>query len=107
MCMFHSTSAAISGSVGYCSSFIFCSAKLRMDEQEITRCLLLSPETTNEKIKKGISEVLRRETDGEQYNQQLENHPSRRLLLVISLSNDTYMEVFRISDPKYIHKLFC
>lgn len=62
-------------------SVIFCSAGLRIDEQEATRFLLLSPETTQEKIKEGILEALKKEMDLENYLATLNDNPKRQLLI--------------------------
>ncbi len=59
---------------------IFCTAGLKIDEQELTRFILLSPETTQEKIKKAIEEKIERETDSVTYQRQLEGNPERKLL---------------------------
>lgn len=62
-------------------SVIFCSAGLRIDEQEATRFLLLSPETTQEKIREGVLEVLKKEADLERYLEELNNNPKRQHLI--------------------------
>ena len=62
-------------------SVIFCSAGLKIDEQEATRFLLLSPETTQEKIREGILEALKKGADPEIYFEELNNNPKRRLLI--------------------------
>ncbi len=54
---------------------IFCTAGLKIDEQETTRFLLLSPETNREKIRQAIYEKIRKETDGDMYELSLENNP--------------------------------
>lgn len=59
---------------------IFCSAGLRLDEQESTRFLLLSPEVNQEKIRQAIYEKLHKETDFEAYKLALENNPERQAL---------------------------
>lgn len=59
---------------------IFCSAGLKMDEQEITRFLLLSPEITPTKIREGVFALIDKEANREEYNQQIEENPERRLL---------------------------
>lgn len=62
-------------------SVIFCSAGLRIDEQEATRFLLLSPEVTQEKIKEGVSEALKKEADSGKYLEELNSNPERQLLI--------------------------
>ena len=44
-------------------SVIFCSANAKMDQQEMTRFLLLSPEINQEKIFAGIHQSSRKESD--------------------------------------------
>jgi hypothetical protein len=59
---------------------IFCTAGLKIDEQEATRFLLLSPETNQEKIRDAVCEKIRKETDGEAYQRWLDENPERSLL---------------------------
>lgn len=61
-------------------SVIFCTAGLRIDEQETTRFLLLSPEINQEKIRQGILESIKKEADAESYQDWLEKNPERKLL---------------------------
>lgn len=59
---------------------IFCSAGLKLDEQEATRFLMLSPETTRTKIKAGIREKIRRDSDKRKYFAELNKDPKRQQL---------------------------
>lgn len=59
---------------------IFCTAGLKIDEQEGTRFILLSPETSQEKLREGISEKIRKEVDPEAYRLWLDSNPERKLL---------------------------
>lgn len=61
-------------------SVIFCTAGLRIDEQEATRFLLLSPETNQQKIREGINEKIIKESDTKNYKNQLEENPDRILI---------------------------
>ena len=61
-------------------SVIFCTAGLKIDEQEATRFLLLSPEVSQEKIQQGISATIRKEADSESFVSWLEENPDRILL---------------------------
>lgn len=61
-------------------SVIFCTAGLRIDEQEATRFLLLSPEVSQDKIQQGISATIRKEADSESFVSWLEENPDRALL---------------------------
>ena len=59
---------------------IFCTAGLKIDEQETTRFLLLSPETSQEKIREAVTERLKKEADSQAYNDWLEQDPKRQEL---------------------------
>lgn len=59
---------------------IFCTAGLKIDEQEATRFLLLSPEVNQEKIRQGISATLQKEADSIRYQEWLEENPERKSL---------------------------
>jgi 5S rRNA maturation endonuclease (ribonuclease M5) len=59
---------------------IFCTAGLRLDEQEATRFLLLSPEVNQDKIRQGISATILREADNDSFKAWLEADPDRKLL---------------------------
>ncbi|MBL7143303.1 MAG: hypothetical protein ISS76_03640 [Phycisphaerae bacterium] len=61
-------------------SVIFCTAGLKIDEQEATRFLLLSPETNQEKIREAIYEKIVKEADSMAYHKWLMENPERRLL---------------------------
>jgi len=65
--------------IGY-PAVIFCSAGLKMDEQEATRFLLLSPETSAEKIQQAVHERIRKAADSEAYQRWLDENPERGLL---------------------------
>jgi hypothetical protein len=59
---------------------IFCSAKLTMNEQEATRCLLLSPEVTQEKIREAVFLKAMKKGNPLEYQSMLENFPERKNL---------------------------
>jgi hypothetical protein len=86
---------------------IFCSAGLRLDEQEATRFLLLSPEISYEKIREAIYEKIKKETDGRSYRDAFENNPERKLLkeriLVIKEAN---IKEIKIGNPNLVQGLF-
>jgi len=98
---------------------VFCSAGLRLDEQEATRFLLLSPEINNEKIREAILEKIKKEADGVGYKEIIEKDEGRRELkkriLAIKEANieevkvpasDLVEELFAksISNPKPRHQ---
>ncbi|MFW5884822.1 MAG: toprim domain-containing protein [Patescibacteria group bacterium] len=92
--------------IGY-PSVIFCSAGLRVDEQEASRFLLLSPESNQEKIREGILSKIEKEADPEGYKNWLENDPDRKLLKerVEAVRNEEIKEV-RLHDKEAIEKAF-
>lgn len=65
---------------GYPATF-FCSTNMRMDQQEITRSLLLSPEITNEKISRALDLQMAKESDREAYDNYLIKSTERQLLI--------------------------
>jgi hypothetical protein len=60
---------------------LFCSAKTKMDEQEITRLFLLSPEISQEKIKESIILRLQKEGDREKFQAFLDADPKRAFII--------------------------
>ena len=90
-------------------SVIFCSAGLRLDEQEATRFLLLSPEITQEKIREGILESLRKTSDSRAYWDHTELNPPRQNLKgrINAIKNEE-IEDIRIAkeDVDYITERF-
>ena len=56
---------------------VFCSAGLRLDEQETTRAILLSPEITAEKIWEGVAQNIQRSADKTAFDARLEANPER------------------------------
>jgi hypothetical protein len=65
--------------IGY-PSVIFCTARFNIDEQEVTRFLLLSPDISDGKIRQGINESIKRQIDNKKYTEELESNPDRKLL---------------------------
>ncbi|MCR4334453.1 MAG: toprim domain-containing protein [Patescibacteria group bacterium] len=88
-------------------SVIFCTAGLRIDEQEATRFLLLSPEVSQDKIQQGISAIIRKEADSESFVSWLEENPDRALLKerirAIKLEN---IKEINIVSPEKISERF-
>ncbi|MBS7615006.1 hypothetical protein KEJ18_04670 [Candidatus Bathyarchaeota archaeon] len=58
----------------------FCSAKFSMEDQERTRLLLLSPETTQEKLKDSILLKIQKEGDRQAFFKFMEGDPRRNWL---------------------------
>jgi len=86
---------------------IFCTAGLKIDEQEGTRFILLSPETSQKKLREGISERIRKETNPEAYRLWLENDPERKLLKdrIKAISRAKIRDV-KITSQKELEKIF-
>jgi hypothetical protein len=88
-------------------SVIFCTAGLRMDPQEQTRFILLSPEVNQEKIHAGISNTIRKEADNEKYKAWLENDPKRKLLkLRILAIRQEHIDDIKIANQEKILERF-
>jgi len=88
-------------------SVIFCSAGFKLDEQESTRFLLLSPQTTQEKIRAAVYEKLKRETDPDGYRQWLEENPQRQELKqrIIAIKRENIEEIL-IGTPEKVKERF-
>ncbi len=59
---------------------LFCTASFKLDEQELTRFILLSPETTQAKLKHAVDEKVKKETSSSQYMRELAEDPKRKEL---------------------------
>lgn len=60
---------------------VYCSANLQLNSQETTRAILLSPETSIEKIQKAAELSIKRSTDPEGYERSLEENAARKELM--------------------------
>jgi hypothetical protein len=88
-------------------SVIFCTAGLRMDPQEQTRFILLSPEVNQEKIYAGISNTIRKEADNEKYREWLNSDPKRKLLkLRIQAIRQEHIDDIKIANQEKIFERF-
>lgn len=74
---------------------VFCSAGMRLDEQETTRAILISPETTELKIKQAIHLRAQRSADEVKFTEWLESNPERARLKrrIIAIRNEKVDEV--------------
>lgn len=66
--------------LGYPSAF-FCSANMKMDEQEQTRAFLLSPEITQDKIGDGVDLVELKMSNKSAFKKMLDENTDRQLLI--------------------------
>ncbi len=88
-------------------SVIFCSAGLKIDEQEATRFLLLSPETSQEKIREAVHHAIYKGADEEVYNEVI-NKDKRRKLLKERIQAIKQMNIseIQIENPDIVEKRF-
>jgi len=86
---------------------IFCTAGLRLDEQEATRFLLLSPEISYEKIREAIYEKIKKEIDSKSYKGVVEKDPNRKLLKkrIVAIREAGVKEI-KISNEDLIKERF-
>ena len=86
---------------------IFCTAGLKMDEQETTRVILLSPEITEEKLKQAVKMSISKTTNKNDFQNDVNNNPDRKNLIerikIIKLANIKDVKV----DEKPITHYFC
>ena len=86
---------------------VFCSAGLRLDEQEATRAILLSPEPSQTKIQAAIELQNKRGTDEKAYNEWLESSIGRVALKErIEAIRDEHVEHIKLPDNGSIKERF-
>ena len=88
---------------------VFCSAGMRLDEQEATRAILISPETTDAKIKKAIHLRARRGADETKFSAWLETRPERTALKerIVAIRDEQVDEIIITdTDISVIEKRF-
>jgi len=88
-------------------SVIFCTAGLKIDEQEATRMILLSPEINQEKIREAIHEKIKKESDIDVYKNWLEENPERKLLKerISAVKQEGIKEII-IKSPEKVEEVF-
>jgi len=88
-------------------SVYFCSAEMRVDEQESTRFLMLSPSVEHDKIYQGIQQSIFKASDSEKFNQIINDDPERNQLKrrIIGIKQENIFDV-KIEDVEYIEKLY-
>jgi len=92
--------------VGFPSVY-FCSAGLRVDEQESTRFIMLSPSIEHDKIVQGIQQVISKESDQEKFASEINSDPERILLMerIKAVRQENISDV-KIENPGLIEKMF-
>ena len=86
---------------------VFCTTGLNIDEQESTRFILLSPETSQEKIRAGVCEKIKKDSDKKSYKYFLEGNPKRMELKerIKAIKQEKIQDII-ISNPKKLEQLF-
>lgn len=86
---------------------IFCTATLKLDEQEATRFILLSPEVSQEKIRLGINEKIRKSSDPLAYQRWVNADPRRQSLqLRIQAIRQEQIDYVNIPNKEEVMKRF-
>ncbi len=86
---------------------VFCSASMRLDEQETTRAILLSSETTDSKIRASISLQARRGSNEAKFEEWLESKPERLALKTRILAiRQARVDSIIITSPDVIEQRF-
>lgn len=88
-------------------SVTFCTAGLKIDEQEATRLLLLSPQIDQEKIRQGILSAIEKESNAAKYRATLETDTGRTMLKArIRAIKEAGINDIQISSPDIIQERF-
>jgi len=89
------------------SATLFCSAGLRLDEQEATRAILLSPEASEAKIKQGINMRVKRAANGDSFKDALKWNYDRQMLMarIVAIRNARVMDIV-VPNSEAIEKKF-
>lgn len=92
--------------IGYPSVY-YCSAGFKIDEQESTRCLMLSPSIECDKIKQGIQQSIYKESNREKFMAGINSNPERILLMkrVMAIKQEKINDV-KIENIELIEELF-
>lgn len=86
---------------------VFCSANMVLDEQETTRAILVSPESTEAKLKQSIHLQARRGSNEDEFDDWLESRPERvKLMERIVAIRDEHVDEIIIEDPSEIEQRF-
>lgn len=91
---------------GY-AAFVFCSANMKLDEQEATRSILLSPQVTGQKLAQSIHLRVWRGVNEREFRDWLESDPDRIALKnrIIAIREQCVDEVI-IENPEAIEQRF-
>lgn len=86
---------------------MFCSAGLRVDEQESTRFIMLSPSIEQDKLIAGIKQSILKEVDRENFRSTVDADEKRALLKkrILAIKQEQIVDV-KIENPALVEKLF-
>lgn len=86
---------------------IFCSAGMRLDEQEATRAILLSPETTIQKVQEGVHMATLRNANKAEFLAKVEASPERQQLKdrVLAIKQEHVDDII-VPNPNSIERRF-
>lgn len=86
---------------------VFCSAGLRLDEQEATRAILLSPESTYAKLKQAVHLQARRGADEGRFAEWLAGQPQRNELMrrIVAIRDENVGDIV-IPNPEKVEQMF-
>jgi hypothetical protein len=92
--------------LGYPSVY-FCSAGLKVDEQESTRFLMLSPSIEHDKLLQGIQQSIIKESDREKFSNLVNSDENRELLKkrILAIKQAEISDV-KIENAALVEKLF-
>lgn len=92
--------------LGFASTF-FCTANMRVDEQEQTRSLILSPESTQDKITDAIDISITRGSNKSAYDARLKSNEARKQLMDrIEFIKRLNVGLIDIQDSEYLKARF-
>jgi DNA primase len=92
--------------IGYPSVY-FCSAGLKIDEQETTRFIMLSPSIEHDKIYQGIQQSIHKESNRESFLGEIADNQARNLLKkrILGIKQEDISDV-KIENRDLIEQLF-
>lgn len=86
---------------------VFCSAGQRLNEQEVTRAIILSPEVTEEKLRDGIALQAMRSANVAEFISRIESNPERQYLMQRILAiRDEFVEEIIVPNEHVIRRRF-
>lgn len=89
------------------STTLFCSANMRLDEQEQTRSLILSPDTSSEKIRKAVEISMEKGSNKKAFNARIDADMGRKQLMDrIRYIKSLRVDTIDIEDRDYLDKRF-